>query len=97
MTVYNPDLLPNTADPQGSTRYGNVNIIHEQIECHHEETTFYDDICKTNTFIIEEKSPQFEGYESHIFKGTVIKESDGSYHWWRSIDQRGLINNEDTD
>ena len=31
--MFHPDLLPNTADPEGSVRYGNVNICHEKIEC----------------------------------------------------------------
>ena len=95
--MFHPDLLPDTADPEGSVRYGNVNICHEKIECKHEDTTFYDDIAKTNTFIIDDKSPQYRGYECCIFKGTVIKEANGSYHWWKSIDQRGMINNEDSD
>lgn len=81
MTMFNPDLLPETADPEGSARYGNVSIFHEKIECKHDTTTFYDDIAKTNTFIIEDKSPQYKGYECSIFKGTVIKEANGSYHW----------------
>lgn len=92
--MFHPDLLPETADPECSVHYGNVNICHEKIECKHEDTTFYNDIEKANTFIIEDKSPQYKGYECHIFKGIVIKESNGSYHWWKSIDQRGLIDNE---
>lgn len=94
MTMFNPDLLPEAADPEGSVRYGNVSIFHEKIECKHDTTTFYDDIAKTNTFIIEDKSPQYKGYECSIFKGTVIKEANGSYHWWKSIDQRGMNSNE---
>lgn len=90
MIAYNPDLLPETADPQGSVRYSDVNIIHEKIECRHEETTFYDDIADNNMFLIEDKSPKYEGYESHMFKGVVVKEENGSYNWWKAIDQRGV-------
>lgn len=92
--MLHPDILPSSADPMCSTRYENVNICHEEIECHHETINFYDDISKTNTFVVEEKSPQFDGYQCHIFKGVVVKEADGSYHWWKSIDQRGMIDNE---
>lgn len=88
------DLLPITADPEGSVRYSNVNICHEKIECKHEDTTFYDDIAKTNTFIIDDRSPQYKGYECCMFKGVVIKEANGSYCWWKSIDQKGMISNE---
>ena len=91
------DLLPTTADPEGSVRYSNVNICHEKLECKHEDTTFYDDIAKTNTFIIDDRSPQYKGYECCMFKGVVIKEANGSYCWWKSIDQKGMISNEDSD
>lgn len=83
--MFNPDILPESADPQGSTRYGNVNIILEQIECNHEEVTYYDDIAENYTFIIEDKSPKYDGYETRIFKGTVVKEDNGTYHWCRSL------------
>lgn len=91
------DLLPITADPEGSVRYSNVNICHEKLECKHEDATFYDDIAKTNTFIIDDRSSQYKGYECCMFKGVVIKEANGSYCWWKSIDQRGMISNEDSD
>ena len=55
--MFNPDILSESADPQGSTRYCNVNIIHEQIECKHTSVTYYDDIAESNTFIVEDKSP----------------------------------------
>lgn len=84
-TMFSPDILPESADPESSTQYGNVNIIHEQIECKHSSVTYYDNIAESNTFIIEEKSPKFEGYETRIFKGVVVKENNGTYNWWRSI------------
>jgi len=86
--IYNPNILPESADPQGSTRYGNVNIIHEQIECKHSSVTYYDNIADSNTFIVEDKSPEFDGYETHIFKGVVVKEDNGTYNWWRSINEQ---------
>ena len=92
--MFHLDLLPATADSEGSVRYSNVNICHEKLECKHEDTTFYDDIAKTNTFIIDDRSPQYKGYECCMFKGVVIKEANGSYCWWKSIDQKGMISNE---
>ena len=80
-----PDLLPDTADPKGSTRYGNVKIVLEQIESNKYETTYYNNIAENNTFIIEDKSPEYKGYECRFFKGTIVKEADGSYSWWKSI------------
>lgn len=85
--MFNPDLLPESADPQLSTRYGNVNIVHEQIEDKKENTTFYDNISDNYTFIIEDKSPEYNGYICHYFKGTVIKEADGTYSWFKNIKQ----------
>lgn len=83
--TYHPDLLPETADPIGSTRYGNVRIVLEQIENNKYETTYYNSIAENNTFIIEDKSPEYKGYECRFFKGTIVKEADGSYSWWKSI------------
>lgn len=83
----NPSLLPESADPRGSTRYKNVAICHEMIECKLNDTTFYNDIEDNNTFIIEDKSPEYEGYTCHIFEGTVIKEANGTYGWWRDVEQ----------
>lgn len=83
--MFNPDILPESADPEYSTRYGNVSIVHEKIECCHNEITFYDNISKDNTFIIEDKSPEYDGYECHVFKGEVIKEVNGGYSWWKSM------------
>lgn len=58
MMMFHPDLLSKNSDPEGSVRYSNVNICHEKIECKHEDTTFSDDIAKTNTFIIDDRSPK---------------------------------------
>ena len=85
--MFNPDLLPESADPEVSTRYSNVNIIHELIESGNESVTFYDNISQNYTFIIEDKSPEYSDYICHYFKGTVIRESNGTYSWWRNIKQ----------
>ena len=82
--MFHPDILPESSDPEGSERFENVTIYHEQIECHHEMTTFYNDIENNNRFIIESYSPEYSGYQCHMFKGTVLKERDG-YSWWHNI------------
>lgn len=79
------DLLPETADPEGSIRYSNVKICHEQIECRHSKVCWFDDIAKNNVFIIQDQSPKYKGYEVHMFKGTVLRERNGQYSWWRNI------------
>ena len=83
--MFNPNILPESADPQGSIRYHNVDIIHETIESDYEEVIFINKIDIDNRFEIIDKSSQYNGYECHIFKGDVLKESDGGYSWWRSI------------
>lgn len=85
--IYNPDLLPESADPQQSIRYCNVSIIHIEIKCRHEEVKFHDWISANNTFVIEDCSPEYTGYEYKVFKGVVVREADGTYNWWKSIKQ----------
>lgn len=91
-----PDLLPETADPAGSTRYESVNIVRLLIPCKEEGilTQFYKE---DNTFIIYDCSPKYGNQGVDSFKGTVLEEADGSYSWWESINQKGTINNEDSD
>ena len=81
MITYHPDILPATADPQGSARF-DCTIIHEQI---HGESrvTYYEDF-QNGRFIIEDCQPEYDGYEAHVFAGVVLREPDG-YSWWRKI------------
>lgn len=83
--THHPDLLPETIDPEGSTRYSNVKIYHEQIQCKYNKVHWFDSIEQNNTFIIQDQSPDYEGYKVDVFKGTVLKEKDGQYSWWRSL------------
>ena len=85
MTAFNPNLLSENADPEGSTRYENVNIINERIECHREHTEFYDGISSANRLVIADYSPCYDGFESRCFKGTVLREADGTYSWWKNL------------
>lgn len=84
MTAFHPDILPPTADPEGSERF-DCTIIHEQIHGG-SKTTFYDDI-QNGRFIIEDYQPEYEGYEVHVFEGVVLREGNGRYSWWKKIKQ----------
>lgn len=93
MMMLHPDLLPETADPQGSTRYENVNIVRLLIPCREEGTLtqFYKN---NNYFVVYDCSPEYDNQAIESFTGTVIEEANGTHSWWRSIDQRGNDNNE---
>ena len=77
-----PYEIPESADPIGSTRY-NCKIIHEKIFSLNQQTFFYDDINDRGVFIVEEHSPEYRGYVAVIFEGTVLKEKDNEYSWWK--------------
>lgn len=79
---YNPYEIPESADPIGSTRY-NCTIMHEKIFGLNQQTFFYDDIDDSGVFIVEEHSPEYSGYAVTIFEGTVIKEKNNEYSWWK--------------
>ena len=85
MIFYQPSILPETFDPEGSIRYENVNITLEEIPEAFEETKFYDDIENKNRFIIEQHSPSFREYQARMFKGTVLHEQNDNYSWWRNV------------
>lgn len=78
----NPYEMPELADPIGSTRY-NCTIMHEKIFSLNQQTFFYDDIEDRRVFIVEEHSPEYRGYEVVIFEGTVLKEKNNEYSWWK--------------
>ena len=86
MTMFNPDLLPETADPEGSIRYENVNMLLLIIPCR-ETGVLYQWYKDDNTFIIYDCSPEYGNQAVDAFKGTLLVEADGSYSWWRSIIQ----------
>ena len=87
MTMFHPDLSPQSSDPEGSTRFENVVIQHTQIHGDFEHTEFFDMIETLNHFTIADYSPKFFNTESKVFMGTVLKESDGSYSWWKNLKQ----------
>lgn len=86
--MFHPDLLPKSADPQGSIRHENVNIVHIVIPCKKRGilTQFYKE---DKLFIIYDCSPDYSSQDIESFKGTVLEEPNSNYSWWKSIEQRG--------
>lgn len=93
MTMFNPNLLSETADPEGSVRYEDVNIVRLLIPCR-EEGTLIQFYKNDNYFVIYDCSPEYGNQAVESFTGTVIEEANGTHSWWRSIDQRGNDENE---
>lgn len=82
------DLLPETADPEGSVRYTDVTIVYLYIPCKQEGivTQWFKD---NNTFIVYYCSPEYinnkKAYTGEYFTGTVLAEKNNKYSWWKSI------------
>ena len=94
--MLHPDLLPDTADPEGSARYENVDIMHLYIPADAENCInhWYE---KLNLFVVYDYAPSYTEHIIARFKGTVLEEADGTYSWWKNILQMEDINSEDTD
>ena len=94
--MLHPDLLPDSADPEGSMRYENVDIMHLYIPADAENCInhWYE---KLNLFVVYDYAPSYTEHIIARFKGTVLEESNGTYSWWKNIIQREDINDEDTD
>jgi hypothetical protein len=86
--MFHPDLLPKSADPQGSIRYENVNIVRIIIPCKEKDilVQFYKE---DKLFIIYDCSPEYGNQAIESFKGTVLEEPNSNYSWWKSIEQGG--------
>lgn len=85
MNWLHPDLLPESADPVGSTRHENVDIIYVRVPwCKEHRAFHYDE--ENKLFIITDCSPHNK-LSRTSFKGTVLEETNGSYSWWQSIRQ----------
>jgi hypothetical protein len=91
--MFNPNLLSETADPEGSVRYEDVNMLLLIIPCR-ETGVLCQWYKEDNIFIIYDCSPEYGNQAVDSFKGTLLVEANGSYSWWRSIDQRGNDENE---
>lgn len=83
--TFHPSILPESADPIGSTRY-ECYIMHTRTQSEMDSVKCYDDIAEHELFLVDEYSPEFKDeYAVDIFLGTVLKESNGIYSWWRNI------------
>ena len=83
--MFSPDLLPETADPEGSTRYY-VTIMIKCIPYSVNDIKMID-LINTNSLFIIEKYGDFSEIKTDIFDGVVLKEKDGQIGWWPRIKQ----------
>jgi hypothetical protein len=86
MMMLHPDLMPESADPKGSTRYY-VTVMIRETPWHWEAIKQIDLIKTNNLFIVDKFSPQFSMPRVSIFDGVVLKEQNGSYSWWCRLSQ----------
>lgn len=75
--------IPETADPEGSIRFENVQIVHIFIPCK-ETGVIHQWFKNNNIFIIYECDPNFVKTIYKHFTGTVLQEANGKYSWWRA-------------
>lgn len=77
--------IPECADPEGSIRYENVTIVHILVPCK-EAGVIHQWFKENNTFVIYECVTNFKSVEmmAKAFTGTILKEADGKYSWWRT-------------
>ena len=91
MTSFHPDLLPETADPTGSTRYY-VTIMIRETPWNYSKVNFIDLINTNSLFIVDKLNPACSYPGIDIFDGVVLKEKNGTYSWWRRIKQENKYN-----
>ena len=84
MVTFAPQIMPESSDPAGSTRY-HCYIINEKIptKCEY-HVEFPNDPSTSNStiFRVLEYSDGFSVKSYVAGNGIVLKESDGSYSWW---------------
>lgn len=80
----NPDLLPESADPAGSTRYY-VTIMERSIPWYEDCVTFVNLICTNSLFVVDKLDSHCSVLKTEIFDGVVLKEKNGKYSWWRRL------------
>lgn len=86
MTSFHPDLLPESADPAGSTR-SYVTIMVRENPADIDKIVFTDLINTNSLFIVDKFNPQYSNFSCDIFDGVVLKEKNNSYSWWKRIKQ----------
>lgn len=82
----NPDLLPESADPAGSTRYY-VTIMERSIPWYEDSVTFINLIRTNSLFVVDKLDSHCSAPKTEIFDGVVLKEKNGGYSWWRRLKQ----------
>ena len=84
IVVFAPQIMPESSDPKGSTRY-RCYIINEKIPTDSEyRVEFPDDpsTSKSTIFRVCEYCSGFSVTSRVAGNGIVLKEADGSYSWW---------------
>ena len=79
-----PDLLPESSDPEGSTRYY-VTIMERSIPWYEDSVTFINLICTNSLFVVDKLDSHCSASKTEIFDGVVLKEKNGEYSWWRRL------------
>lgn len=80
----NPDLLPESADPVGSTRYY-VTIMERSIPWYEDSVTFVNLIYTNSLFVVDKLDSHCSVPKTETFDGVVLKEKNGQYSWWRRL------------
>lgn len=86
MVMTHPDLMPESADPAGSTRYY-VTVMIRETPWKTDKVKQIDMINSNSLFIIDKFSPHFTAPRASIFDGVVLKERSGAYSWWCRLKQ----------
>ena len=81
-----PDLLPESTDPAGSTRYY-VTIMERSIPWYEDSVTFVNLIRTNSLFVVDKLDSHCSTPKTEIFDGVVLKEKNGKYSWWRRLKQ----------
>lgn len=80
----NPDLLPESADPAGSTRYY-VTIMERSMPWYEDGVIFVNLIRTNSLFVVDKLDSHCSTPKTEIFDGVVLKEKNGKYSWWRRL------------
>ena len=83
MMMFNPNLLPEQADPWGSTRH-NCTIIKISARGDY-SLNFEDKIDSENTFIVKYLNKNNPILRIDIFDGVVLKEKNNRFSYWKKI------------
>ena len=81
--MFNPNLLPESADPIGSVRY--KCLIIKLIGRGHYSLNFEDYLEEANTLVVKYLSPNNPIFRVEIFDGIALKERNNRYSYWKDI------------